>query len=96
MERPMISQDLWRHQPMKWKVLPPLWESVRDSSDASDDISVPWIMLSKIQITSYLIQNLPQPQQRVQSGVTGATILAGFMPPSSFDNPKGKLGKLAL
>lgn len=53
-------------------------------------------MLSKIQITPYLTQNLPQPQQNVHSGVTGATILAGFMLPSSSDNPKGKLEKLAL
>ena len=50
----------------------------------------------KIQITPYLTQNLPQSQQNIHSGVTGATILAGFMPPSSSDNPKGKLEKLAL
>ena len=81
---------------MKWKVLHPLWESVHDSSDTSDDISVPWVMLSKIQITLTLYRTFPQLQQNVHSGVTGATFLAGFMLPLSSDNPKEKLEKLVL
>ena len=92
MGRPMISQDLWRHQPMKWKVLPPPWESVRGSSDTSDDISVPWIVLSKIQITPYLTQNLPQPQQHIHSSDWGhhsSWIDAPFL----FWQPQRKIGK---